>query len=131
MKQKFEREQGGARHFHLGGPLEGPVLQQGELSMVCVGLSEEDLKNFGGPRKIWGGIGTPLAPPLNANLLARATEVFRLEPNETVSTFVLIVLVVMRRSCSSNVDYHCIEISVTLIFVKTVITKGLFNILPK
>ena len=34
---------GGARHFHLGGPLEGPVLQQGELSMVCVGLSERDL----------------------------------------------------------------------------------------
>ena len=33
----------GARHFHLGGPLEGPVLQQGELSMVCVGLSERDL----------------------------------------------------------------------------------------
>jgi len=32
----------------LGGPLEGPVLQQGELSMVCVGLSEEDLKIFGG-----------------------------------------------------------------------------------
>ena len=26
-----------------GGPLEGPVLQQGELSMVCVGLSERDL----------------------------------------------------------------------------------------
>jgi len=25
---------GGARHFHLGGPLEEPVLQQGELSMV-------------------------------------------------------------------------------------------------
>jgi len=34
---------GGARHFHFGGPLEGPVLQQGELSMVCVGLSERDL----------------------------------------------------------------------------------------
>jgi len=34
---------GGARHFHLGGPLEGPVLQQEELSMVCVGLSERDL----------------------------------------------------------------------------------------
>ena len=27
---------GGARHFDLGGPLEGPVFQQGELSMVCV-----------------------------------------------------------------------------------------------
>jgi len=37
---------GGARHLHLGGPLEGPVLQQVELSMVCVGLSERDLKNF-------------------------------------------------------------------------------------
>jgi len=29
--------------FIWGGPLEGPVLQQGELSMVCVGLSERDL----------------------------------------------------------------------------------------
>jgi len=38
--------------------LEGPVLQQGELPMVCVGLSEKDLKNFG------GAVGTPLAPPL-------------------------------------------------------------------
>jgi len=63
---------GGARHFHLGGPLEGPVLQQGELSMVCVGLSERDLKNFGGAtggaRQNFGGEvalpGTPLAPPL-------------------------------------------------------------------
>jgi len=62
---------GGARHFHLGGPLEGPVLQQGKLLMVCVGLSEEDLKNFGGPlggqAKFWGAVappGTPLAPPL-------------------------------------------------------------------
>jgi len=35
---------GRARHFHLGGPLEGPVLQQGKLSMVCVGLSERDLQ---------------------------------------------------------------------------------------
>jgi len=56
---------GGARHFHLGGPLEGPVLQQGEL-MVCVGLfrkrpTERDLI-FGGH---WGGRGavTPLALP--------------------------------------------------------------------
>jgi len=64
---------GGARHFHLGGPLEGPVLQQGELSMVCVGLSEKDLKNFwgegtGGARQNFGRAvdppGTPLAPPL-------------------------------------------------------------------
>ena len=58
---------GGARHFHLGGPLEGPVLQQGELSMVCVGLSERDLKHFGGgtggPGKILGGQWPPLAPP--------------------------------------------------------------------
>ena len=58
--------------FIWGGLLEGPVLQQGELSMVCVGLSERDLKNFGGvtggPGKIFGGWvappGTPLAPPL-------------------------------------------------------------------
>jgi len=49
----------------LGGPLEGPVLQQGELSMVCVGLSEKDLKNFGGPGKILGAVA-PLAPPSSA-----------------------------------------------------------------
>jgi len=34
--------------------------------MVCVGLSERDLKNFagatGGQAKFWGGIG-PLHPP--------------------------------------------------------------------
>jgi len=58
---------GGARHLHLGGPLEGPVLQQGELSMVCLGLSERDLKNFGGaiggPGKIFGGSGPPWHPP--------------------------------------------------------------------
>jgi len=57
---------GGARHFHLGGPLEGPVLQQGELSMVRVGLSERDLKNCGGPlggqAKFWEGSGPP-GPP--------------------------------------------------------------------
>jgi len=54
---------GGARHFHLGGPLEGPILQQGELSMVWVGLSEEDLKNFGGSRQNFRGEVAPLAPP--------------------------------------------------------------------
>jgi len=57
----------GARHFHLGGPLGGPVFQQGELSMVCVGLSEKDLKNFwgplGGPGKILWGQWPPLVPP--------------------------------------------------------------------
>jgi len=45
--------------FFWGGPLEGPVLLQGELSMVCVGLSKRDLKNFGGALggsgKIFGG----------------------------------------------------------------------------
>jgi len=58
---------GGARHFHLGGPLEGSALQQGELSMVCVGLSERDLKNFGGAtggaRQNFGGEVAPLGPP--------------------------------------------------------------------
>jgi len=59
----------------LGGPLEGPVLQQGELSMVCVGFSKRDLKNFGGPgfkkrpekfwgaRKNFGGVSAPLEHP--------------------------------------------------------------------
>jgi len=70
-QRKLVRPRGGARHFYLGGPLEGPVLQQGELSMVCVGLSERDLlqwhdvtrKIFGGPGKILGGQLAPLAPP--------------------------------------------------------------------
>jgi len=61
---------GGARHFHLGGPLEGPVLQQGELSMVCVGLSEKTLKILGGPLegpgKILGGQWPPWHPPSSA-----------------------------------------------------------------
>jgi len=64
---------GGARHFHLGGPCEGPVLQQGELSIVCVGLSE-DLKNFGGAVS---SPGTPLAPPLLMNL-----HIFVIEPSQ-------------------------------------------------
>ena len=67
---------GGARHFHLGGPLEGPVLQQGELSMVCVGFQCSDMTSrgkfwgghWGGARQNFGGEvaspGTPLAPPL-------------------------------------------------------------------
>ena len=65
---------GGVRHFHLGGPLEGPVLQQGELSMVCIGLSERDLKilgrPLGGQANFWGGSAPPwhpLAPPLIFN----------------------------------------------------------------
>jgi len=68
------RNRGGARHFHLGGPVEGPVLQQGELSMVCVGLSEKDLlqwhdvtrKIFGGPGKILVGQWPPWHPPSSA-----------------------------------------------------------------
>ena len=68
----ISRLRGGARHFHLGGPLEGPVLQQGELSMVCVGLSARDLKNFGGH---WGGPGKILGgqcpPPISAPVKTR------------------------------------------------------------
>ena len=76
---------GGARHFHLGGPLEGPVLQQGELSMVCVGLSERGLilgGPLGGPGKILGvqyPPGTPLAPPL----LSSKCETFVLQMHHT------------------------------------------------
>ena len=66
-KMFWLQSRGGARHFHLGGPLEGPVLQQGELSMICVGLSERDLlqrhdvtrKILGGQAKFWVGSGTP------------------------------------------------------------------------
>jgi len=50
----------------LGGPLEGPVLQQGELSMVCVGLSERDLKNFR------GAVAPSLAPPLIGSIHAKS-----------------------------------------------------------
>jgi len=54
----------------LGGPLEGPVLPQGELSMVCVGLSERDLKTFGeatgGARQNFGGQWPPWHPPISA-----------------------------------------------------------------
>jgi len=71
-KRRILLNRGGARHFHLGGPLEEPVLQQGELPMVCVGLSERDLKNFWGAQaKFLGGSGppgTPLAPPLLLNM---------------------------------------------------------------
>ena len=45
-------------------------MQQGELSMVCAGLSERDLKNFGrplgGPGKILGGKWPPGTPPSSA-----------------------------------------------------------------
>ena len=58
----LSEEQGRSQTFSFGGPLEEPVLQQGELSMVCVGLSERDLKNFGRPGKILGGQWPPLAP---------------------------------------------------------------------
>ena len=70
--------QGRSQTFSFGGPLEGPVLQQGELSMVCVGLSERDLLQWHDvTRKIWrgplggqakfGGVsGPPLAPPSSA-----------------------------------------------------------------
>jgi len=54
---------GGARHFYLGGPLEGPVLQQGELSMVCVGLLERDLQKVWGARQNFLGKWPPWHPP--------------------------------------------------------------------
>jgi len=57
------QNQGRRQTFSFGGPLEGPVLQQGELSLVCVGLSERDLKIFGGPGKLLGGKWLPLAHP--------------------------------------------------------------------
>jgi len=66
MTTRVAMSRGGARHFHLGGPLEGPALQQGELSMVCVGLSERDLKNF---RGAVAPHDTPLAPPLAMRIL--------------------------------------------------------------
>jgi len=47
-------DRGGARHFHLVGPLEGPVLQQVELSMVCLGLQCSGMKSRG---KFWGDTG--------------------------------------------------------------------------
>ena len=49
--------QGRGQTFSFGGgPLEGPVLQQGELSMACVGVSERDLLQWHDvTRKILGG----------------------------------------------------------------------------
>ena len=71
---------GGARHFHLGGALEGPVLQQGELSVVCVGLSERYLKNFwgatGGARQNVGGSGPPWHPPSSAPACSLRESIF-------------------------------------------------------
>ena len=50
--------QGRSQTFSFGGTLEGPVLQQGELSIVCVGLSEKDLLQWHDvTRKILGGPG--------------------------------------------------------------------------
>ena len=66
----FRCIQGRSQTFSFGGPLEGPLLQQGGLSMVCVGLSEKDLKNFwgatGGTRQNFWGKWPPLAPPSSA-----------------------------------------------------------------
>ena len=78
-------KQGRSHTFHLGGALEGPVLQQGELSMFCVGLSERDLlrlqnDNFSGmtsrgkdwrghcgdQANFWGCSSPPWYPPSSA-----------------------------------------------------------------
>ena len=70
MHSTSRQDRGGARHFHLGGPLEGPVLQQGELSMVCVGLQCSGMTSRG---KFWRGhwgarqnFGGAVAPPSSA-----------------------------------------------------------------
>jgi len=84
----LHENRGGARHFYLGEPLEGPVLQQEELSMVFVfhkfcnlialnnfnAVARRHAENFGGAtrgtRQNLGGSappGTPLAPPLHEN----------------------------------------------------------------
>jgi len=42
---------GRSQTFSFGGPLEGPVLQQGELSVVCVGLQCSGMTSSG---KFWG-----------------------------------------------------------------------------
>jgi len=61
----------------LRRPLEGPVLQQGELSMACVGLSERDLKNFGGARQNFGGQWPPWHPPSSSPGQNPCQKVFR------------------------------------------------------
>jgi len=70
-----------APDIFIWGPLEEPVLQQGELSTVCVGLSERDLiismqwhdvtrkilgGRTGGARHNFLGEVAPLAPPSSA-----------------------------------------------------------------
>jgi len=70
--------QGRSQTFSFGGPLEGPDLQQGELSMVCVGLQCSGMTSRGkfwgatrGQAKFWGAVAPldPLAPPLLTMLL--------------------------------------------------------------
>jgi len=70
----------------LGRPLEGPVLQQGELSVVCLRLSERE-KSWGATGGAWQNFGgavappdTPLAPPLAVTLASpalHAREIFQ------------------------------------------------------
>jgi len=73
IKKRFLCCQGRSQTFSFGGPLEGPVLQQGELSMVCVGLKCSDMTSRGkflgghwGARQNFGGQWPPLAPPSSA-----------------------------------------------------------------
>ena len=60
--------QGRSQTFLFGGATGGASFATRGLSMVCVGLSEWNLKNFGGARQKFGGAvappGTPLASPL-------------------------------------------------------------------
>jgi len=57
--------------FIWGGHWRGQFCNKGSCQLVCVGLSERDLKNFGGATgggqaKFLGGSSPPLAPPSSA-----------------------------------------------------------------
>jgi len=94
-------------------------LQQVELSMVCVGLSERDLKNFGGATggagKIWGGrqnfggavapSGIPLAPPL---------EVVHIQFFPQTTSFLIICNI--KRNINSNIS-HRLRLQCNLLFM--------------
>jgi len=77
-------------------------LQQGELSMVCVGLSERDLKNFGGAiggaRQNLGGKWPPWHPPSSAPV-----DVFKRESK------------LMQKTCKMEKLCNCICCRATLL----------------
>jgi len=69
LKLSFSKQykDGWSQSFSFGGATGGASFETRGLSMVCVGLSERDLKNvvgaLGGQAKFWGGQWPSLEPP--------------------------------------------------------------------